>query len=76
MGNLQLEIQPAILRLHRIFFSGENRDQFREGLDLDQDTWVRALEWTLWKTLCWPIEGTDTKRILLDVYSDYQKRYT
>jgi hypothetical protein len=47
--------------------------RFKEQVGLDNNTWMRALGWTFWKTLCWPISGTDVKRILLDVYSDYQK---
>lgn len=55
------------------FFAGESRKQFKKTVSLDQNTWVRALGWTLWKTLCWPIKGTDTRKVLLEVYTDYQK---
>jgi aminoglycoside phosphotransferase (APT) family kinase protein len=55
------------------FFTGESRLRFKEQVALDGNTWMRALGWTFWKTLCWPIPGTDVKRILLDVCSDYQQ---
>ena len=53
-------------------FSGDDRAIFKQSVGLDGSTWVRALGWTLWKTLCWPIKGTDSRRILLDIYDDYQ----
>jgi len=54
------------------FFTGDAREVFKQIMKLDESTWVRALGWTLWKTLCWPIQGTDARRILVDVYNDYQ----
>ena len=32
-------------------FDGEARAAFRDGLDLDADTWTRARGWALWKAL-------------------------
>jgi aminoglycoside phosphotransferase (APT) family kinase protein len=32
-------------------FDGESRTAFREGLDLDPDTWDRGRGWALWKAL-------------------------
>lgn len=54
------------------FFSGENREQFKQVLELDKKTWIRALGWAFWKTLCWPVKGTDPKQVLDEIYSDYQ----
>ena len=33
------------------FFSGESRDEFRDGLRLDDATWARGRGWALWKAL-------------------------
>jgi len=33
------------------FFSGKNRETFREMLPLDADTWARGRAWTLWKAI-------------------------
>lgn len=32
-------------------FDGDSRAAFRDGLDLDDDTWARGRGWTLWKAL-------------------------
>ncbi len=57
-------------------FTGESREHFKNTLQLDKNTWIRALAWTLWKTLCWPVKGTEVERILMDVYTDYQKNHS
>lgn len=54
------------------FFTGESREIFKKSIVLDQNTWIRALGWTFWKALCWPVKGMDTQRIIHDVYQDYQ----
>lgn len=54
------------------FLSGESRDTFKNTVGLDKDTWIRAMGWVLWKTLCHPVKGTDVKSVLQDIYSDYQ----
>lgn len=53
------------------FFSSEERSVFKKAVQLDNDTWIRALGWALWKTLCWPIKGTDVKEVLHEIYTDY-----
>ena len=50
-------------------FHGASRTAFREGLDLDDDTWDRARGWALWKALV-VLDGTsngdvgDAERVL------------
>ncbi len=56
-------------------FTGESRTTFQKTISLDRNTWVRALGWTFWKTLCWPIKGTDVKRIIQDIFDDYQNAF-
>lgn len=53
-------------------FDSPSRHIFREILALDQNTWIRGMAWTLWKTLCCPIEGTPVNKILSDIYYDYK----
>lgn len=53
------------------FFSSEERELFKNAVQLDNDTWIRALGWAFWKTLCWPIKGTDVKGVLHEIYTDY-----
>ena len=71
-GQLAIGDPACDLAIAWNFFTGESRNAFRAALPLDKNTWIRALGWTLWKTLCWPTKGTDVKRILHDVYEDYQ----
>jgi aminoglycoside phosphotransferase (APT) family kinase protein len=33
------------------FFDAESRKVFRDKLNLDNNTWIRGLAWTLWKAL-------------------------
>ena len=54
------------------FFSNENREVFKNTVQLDKNTWLRALGWAFWKTLCWPVKGMESKRIIHDIYEDYQ----
>lgn len=53
------------------FFSDEERAVFKASVQLDKDTWMRALGWAFWKTLCWPIKDTDVKKVLHEIYADY-----
>lgn len=53
------------------FFSSEERAIFKSAVQLDNDTWIRALGWALWKTLCWPIKGTNVEQVLHEIYTDY-----
>lgn len=53
------------------FFSREERSVFKDVIQLDNDTWMRALGWAFWKTLCWPIKGTDVNEVLNEIYTDY-----
>ena len=53
------------------FFSAEERSVFKKAVQLDHDTWMRALGWAFWKTLCWPVKGTDIKVILREIYNEY-----
>lgn len=58
------------------FFDPGSREIFRTRIPLDRNTWVRALGWTFWKTLCWPVKGTDAEKIIQDVLEDYQTNYS
>lgn len=58
------------------FFSGDSRQQFKNTVNLDQKTWVRALGWAFWKVLCWPVKGTDIQAVLQDIYDEYNKIFT
>jgi aminoglycoside phosphotransferase (APT) family kinase protein len=71
-GQLAIGDPACDLAITWNFFSGESRDTFKNAIPLDKNTWIRALAWTFWKTLCWPIKGTNINQILRDVYSDYQ----
>lgn len=53
------------------FFSIDEREVFKNAVQLDNETWMRALGWALWKTLCWPIKGTNVKDVLHEIYMDY-----
>ena len=33
------------------FLRGPSREQFRSGLNIDEETWTRARAWSLWKAL-------------------------
>lgn len=55
------------------FFSNESREVFKETVQLDKNTWIRALGWAFWKTLCWPVKGTDVQPLLNIIYQEYQK---
>jgi aminoglycoside phosphotransferase (APT) family kinase protein len=72
-GQLAIGDPACDLAITWNLFSGTSRQTFRNTLSLDRNTWIRALGWTLWKTLCWPIKGTKVNRILDDVYADYEK---
>ncbi|KTC75999.1 aminoglycoside phosphotransferase [Legionella birminghamensis] len=52
-------------------FSSEEREVFKNAVQLDNETWIRALGWAFWKTLCWPIKGTDVKVVLHEIFTDY-----
>ena len=70
-GQLAIGDPACDLAITWNLFTGDSRKVFRSSLPLDRDTWVRALGWTLWKALCWPIKGTDVKRIINDVLKDF-----
>lgn len=55
-------------------FTNENRNLFKQHIDMDKQTWCRAMGWVLWKTLCWPVKGTPTNRILSDIFQDFQQQ--
>lgn len=54
------------------FFDKESREIFQRTVSIDKATWIRAMAWALWKTLCWPIKGTPVSKILDLLYVDYQ----
>ncbi|KTC64722.1 aminoglycoside phosphotransferase (plasmid) [Legionella adelaidensis] len=72
-GQLAIGDPACDLTIAWNLFTGESRDIFRNTLALDKNTWIRALGWTFWKTLCWPVKGTHIKQILSEVYSDYRQ---
>jgi aminoglycoside phosphotransferase (APT) family kinase protein len=74
-GQLAIGDPACDLAITWNLFTGASRDRFKTSLSLDRDTWIRALGWTLWKSLCWPIKGTDVKRIINDVLMDYQSNF-
>ncbi len=74
-GQLAIGDPACDLAIAWNLFIGESRATFKETLSLEKTTWVRALGWTFWKTLCWPIKGTDVKRIIQDIFDDYQNQY-
>lgn len=49
-----------------------SRETFREALSIDNNTWLRGMGWTLWKTLCWPIAGTPVNQVLQSLYNDFK----
>lgn len=51
-----------------------SRTVFKNTINLDRATWIRAMGWTLWKTLCWPIDGTPVKQVLNELYRDYEEQ--
>lgn len=51
-----------------------SRQTFKDKLSLDNETWIRGMGWTLWKTLCWPIKGTPVDHILNALYTDYREQ--
>lgn len=53
------------------FFSGHSREIFKNTVQLDEQTWLRALGWAFWKTLCWPVKGTDVTAMLKIIYQAY-----
>lgn len=74
-GQLAIGDPACDLAITWNFFTGASRDVFKEVIAADKNTWVRALAWTFWKTLCRPLPGTNVNKILLDVYADYQTHY-
>lgn len=58
-GQLAIGDPACDLTIAWNLFSGKSRETFKKALALDKDTWVRAIGWAFWKTLCWPINGTD-----------------
>jgi aminoglycoside phosphotransferase (APT) family kinase protein len=71
-GQLAIGDPACDLAITWNFFTGESRERFRDSVSLDKNTWTRALGWTFWKTLCWPIPGTNVQGIMRDIFKDYQ----
>jgi aminoglycoside phosphotransferase (APT) family kinase protein len=74
-GQLAIGDPACDLAIAWNLFSGESRNTFQKVISLDKCTWIRAMGWTLWKTICWPIKGTDVKRITQDILDDYETKY-
>lgn len=72
-GQLAIGDPACDLAITWNLFTGENRAAFQKAIAIDKNTWIRAMGWTLWKTVCWPVKGTDTKRIIQDLLNDYRK---
>jgi aminoglycoside phosphotransferase (APT) family kinase protein len=53
------------------FLSQESRVTFKNTLQLDKHTWLRALGWACWKTRCWPVKGMDVAAILHAIHQEY-----
>lgn len=75
-GQLAIGDPACDLAIAWNFFDSKSRDTFRTRISLDRNTWVRALGWTFWKTLCWPVKGTNAEKIIQDVLKDYQTNYS
>ena len=73
-GQLAIGDPACDLAIAWNFFHGKSLDAFKKSITLDENTWIRALGWTLWKTLCWPVNVNDADRILNNVYNDYKQR--
>ncbi len=66
------------LSMYWTFFDKEEREVFKKTLALDEDTWIRARGWVLWKSLLLFREylGNDerkeqeAKRIIMDILED------
>lgn len=58
------------------FFDEESRAVFRKAVDIDKDTWIRSMGWALWKTVCWPIKETNTKKVISEICRDYQNNFS
>ncbi|MGQ3889957.1 aminoglycoside phosphotransferase family protein [Legionella sp. CNM-1927-20] len=58
------------------FFDPESREIFRTSVNLDKNTWIRAMGWALWKTVCWPIEDTDVTKIIEEICEDYRANFS
>lgn len=50
-GQLAIGDPACDLALAWTLFKGESRQAFKRNLQLDSDTWLRGLAWTLWKAL-------------------------
>lgn len=74
-GQLAIGDPACDLGIAWSLFTNESRNVFRETLPLDRNTWIRALGWVFWKTLCWPVKGTEVNRIIQDIFDDYQTTY-
>ncbi|MDP3561571.1 MAG: aminoglycoside phosphotransferase family protein [Legionellaceae bacterium] len=74
-GQLAIGDPACDLSIAWTLFSEESRTAFREAITLDNNTWIRALGWTLWKTVCWPVKGSNVKQIIHDVLHDYTTDY-
>lgn len=70
-GQLAIGDPACDLAIAWNLFSAEERSLFKDAVQLDNDTWMRALGWAFWKTLCWPIKDTDIKVVLREIYTDY-----
>ena len=57
------------------FFDEGSRKIFRDMIQVDNHTWVRAMGWALWKTVCCPIKGTDIAKIVDEICRDYQSNF-
>jgi aminoglycoside phosphotransferase (APT) family kinase protein len=63
------------------FFSGESRRVFREDVDQDHGTWVRARGWAIWKALIVlaqvidsdPDQAAKLRREIADVIDDHRE---
>ena len=73
-GQLAIGDPACDLAIAWNFLNESSRDAFKKSIALDENTWIRALGWTLWKTLCWPVNANDADRILNNVYNDYKQR--
>jgi aminoglycoside phosphotransferase (APT) family kinase protein len=59
------------------FLSGESREAFRSGLQLDEATWARGRCWALWKALMILARGgtdstQDARRVIDEVIADHR----
>ncbi len=80
-GQLAVGDPACDLAINWTLFYGKSRNAFQKAFSFDEDTWVRAQGWVLWKALIVAVGGTNPSnfeskqcwRILEEVIEDHRK---